>query len=100
MITLSTLHLATERDVFDQVRSHLLVQRERSERVCFGGQDTICQYHYGSLRCAAGCLISDDEYKEEMEGVLWETLIQRGLVPAIMLTSSKRCKLCTMNTFP
>jgi len=34
------------------------------------------------LRCAAGCLISDEEYKEEWEGTgPWGFLVYDGVVP-------------------
>ena len=66
MITLKTLHLATEQEVFDQVPTHLLKQGVKS-------LDPIgsCRYREGNLMCAAGCLIAEDEYSEEMEGYNW-----------------------------
>jgi len=72
MITLATLKDATEQQVFDQVASHLLIQNERAE---YGGA---CVYHLElsdrTLKCAAGCLISDEEYDPEFEDSCWENL--------------------------
>lgn len=76
MITLKTLHLATAQEVFDQVKTHLLTQMEKSV-----GNNS-CRYRsYSGLKCAAGCLIADDEYTEEMEDKGWYTLIENEMVP-------------------
>lgn len=76
MIKLATLPYATAQEVFDQVRDHLLSQNETSRG------DNGCLYHSADgLKCAAGCLVADHEYKKEMEGVEWRGLIDRGYVP-------------------
>lgn len=69
MITLKTLADATEQEVFDQVANHLLTQMKKSE-------DYVnCLYRSSDgLKCAAGCLISDDEYKPEFEQSGWHAL--------------------------
>lgn len=77
MITLATLPNATAQEVFDQVAAHLLQQNKKS-----GQADGSCMYRYGELKCAAGCLIGDDEYREEYEGVQWAFLVQDGTVPS------------------
>ncbi len=78
MITLKTLPEASEQEVFDQVKNHLLSQMKKSETI--GGD--MCLYHgIGKLSCAAGCLIGDDEYKPEFENNGWLTLIHKKLVP-------------------
>jgi hypothetical protein len=78
MITLKTLPQATEQEVFDQVAVHLLTQMKKSEEFRFGQ----CVYRSrDGLKCAAGCLIGDDEYKEEMEGITWYKLIEIKKVP-------------------
>lgn len=33
------------------------------------------------LKCAAGCLIADDEYDPRMEGSNWKEMYERGSVP-------------------
>lgn len=76
MITLATLPQATAQQVFDQVARHMLTQNARAS------DGTRCKYREGSLKCAAGCLISDDEYKTEFENSSWVLLAERGKVPA------------------
>lgn len=79
VITLKTLSQATEQEVFDQVAAHLLTQGEVS------ASSVACRYRGPrGLKCAAGCLISDDEYKPEMDegfiGTSWRHLIEEGVV--------------------
>lgn len=76
MITLKTLVQATAQQVFDQVATHLLKQMEPAEDPVTGA----CLYRYGDLKCAAGCLISDEEYIPEMMGS-WKCLVESGLAP-------------------
>lgn len=75
-ITLKTLPDATAQEVFDQVKNHLLKQNERSS------ERNSCMYHgpYGT-KCAAGCLIGDDEYSAEWENVTWSELNENLEVP-------------------
>ena len=82
MITLKNLHLATEQEVFDQVSKHLLTQMQ----VSTDGQTCLYRNFLDDgtiLKCAAGCLIGDDEYNEEFDrGIsFWNSLIEKGLVP-------------------
>lgn len=78
-ITLANLAEATEQQIFDQVAVHLLKQGVRSV-------DTSARCLYrgpGSLMCAAGCLIADEEYKPEFDELgSWGILIEHGHVPA------------------
>lgn len=77
-ITLKTLQKATAQEVFNQVSTHLLKQKETSWRN--GG--TACAYKSGNLKCAAGCLIADDEYDaEKFEDKPWDFLRIHGVVP-------------------
>lgn len=67
MIKIATLAQATEQEVFDQVAKHLLTQNEKSLLPGLG-----CAYRgAGGTKCAAGCLIGDDEYNPSMESLLW-----------------------------
>lgn len=80
MITLKNLHLATEQEVFDQVARHLLTQMETSI------VGSVCKYrhikHDGTiLKCAAGCLIADDEYIKDFERKTWSLLIEKYGIP-------------------
>lgn len=65
-ITLATLPYFSAQQVFDFVAKHLLTQMERSM-----SDDQMCRYRHGQLKCAAGCLIADEEYKESFEGRAW-----------------------------
>jgi len=76
MITLKTLHLATKEEVFEQVKTHLLTQRKKS--ITDFGE---CLYKFETLKCAAGCLIGDDEYKSEIEDRTWHVLVKEKRVP-------------------
>ena len=78
-ITLATLPQATAQEVFEYVAHHLLTQNEKSTL----GGDTQCVYRgFNHLKCAAGCMISDYEYKRKFEGVSWVELTIKGLVPS------------------
>ena len=57
-ITLANLKDATEQQVFDQVARHLIKQKVRAVN-----DAGMCQYRPGNgLMCAAGCLMTDEEY--------------------------------------
>ncbi len=57
-------------EIFDQVATHLLTQMDRS---IDGFEKMKCMYRGPrNLKCAAGCLISDDEYRKHMEGRPWD----------------------------
>ena len=81
MITLKTLRLATKQEVFDQVVTHLRTQGCRSI-----SKSGACRYRFEAphsrvLKCAAGCLIADEEYIPSMEQNTWGNLYERKLVP-------------------
>jgi hypothetical protein len=80
-VTLKTLAEATAQEVFDQVAKHLLEQGKRSMKLNVYKAE-ICLYRgpEGTM-CAAGCLISDNEYKDDMEGGSWENLVKYGYTP-------------------
>lgn len=63
-ITLANLEQATAQQVFDQVANHLLTQKKVCKTI-EDGMDLGCAYRStdGTLACAAGCLISDEEFK-------------------------------------
>ena len=72
MVTLKTLAQATGQEVFDQVATHLLTQMKRSAYL-----DGCLYRSPDGLKCAAGCLIAEDEYDPEMEGHGWVYLVDR-----------------------
>ena len=81
MITLKTLEQASAQEVFDQVVNHLLQQGKKSQNETSGG-DVLCAYRgFNGLKCAAGCLIADDEYKEWFEQRGWRDLVRDEFVP-------------------
>lgn len=78
MITLKTLHKASEQEVFDQVARHLLAQGKQSKHLgscVYRGQE--------GTKCAAGCLMSDFEYEEQFENQGWKRLVHENLVPGV-----------------
>lgn len=80
MITLATLPDATPQQVFEQVAKHLLKQGEKSAN--HNGCRYLQQKKDGTvLRCAAGCLIAEEEYNPEMEILTWSRLKFHKLVP-------------------
>lgn len=75
MVTLATLSKATEQEVFDQVGKHLLAQMVRSEA------KSTCLYRGpDGISCAAGCLMTDEEYNPSFEGNDWEMLVAADMV--------------------
>lgn len=78
MITLKTLSQATAQEVYDQVANHLLIQNKKSISL----PSLACMYkNIDGLKCAAGCLMSDEEYLPRMGNLSWAELIIQGLVP-------------------
>ena len=79
MITLKTLPQATAQEVFDQITQHLIKQGKPAKLA--GG----CRYRIETaeevLKCAAGCLIADDEYDESWENTDWPSLVADKFVP-------------------
>lgn len=81
MITLKTLPKATAQEVYNQVRDHL---RKQGKRAFNDDPDVrVCVYRMGDLKCAAGCLIGDDEYTADMECNGWSQLVKERVVPGI-----------------
>lgn len=71
MITLATLEKATVQEVFDQIVNHLREQKVPSA----DDSGDMCMYRKEKdgvvLKCAAGCLIADNEYNPNWEDVPW-----------------------------
>ena len=80
MITLKTLPQATAQEVFDQITQHLIRQGKAAKSATGA-----CRYRVetaeGVLKCAAGCLIADDEYNREWENTYWPVLVEDKFVP-------------------
>jgi hypothetical protein len=82
MITLKTLPQATAQQVFDQVAKHLLDQKQCSYMEGKGCRYRTKSPESGKLKCAAGCLIDDEEYCSKWEGDYWGDLIAQNEVPS------------------
>ncbi len=83
MITLATLPDASAQAVFDQVKTHLLTQKQQSLSNSPSGL-SVCAYRgINGLKCAVGCLISDEEYQaySHMEGFAWDSDYAQELMP-------------------
>ena len=66
----------TLQEIFDIVAEHLMQQGRRSDK------DSTCRYRGpDGLKCAAGILISDEEYHPDMEERSWSTLSFAGIAP-------------------
>lgn len=105
MITLATLPQATAQQVFDQVATHLLTQKKKSRvihrdngKLGFPKGDSCVYRTPEGLKCAAGCLISDEEYLtligESRNSIPWNSLIARGVAPEEhreLIVSLQRC---------
>jgi len=56
--------------IFNKVATHLLKQNAKSISIMFVGEQ--CMYRgRNGLKCAAGCLVPDDEYDPEQENMGW-----------------------------
>jgi hypothetical protein len=59
-----------KQEIFTKVKNHLLAQNKRSTGVDDITEIEVCKYlGEGGLMCAVGCLISDELYSPEIEGL-------------------------------
>lgn len=71
MTSLDNLDYSSEQEIFNFVANHLLTQKRQAiaalPTATLG--ESVCAYRAesGTLKCAAGCLISDEDYLPEME---------------------------------
>jgi hypothetical protein len=71
----------TLQEVFDIVSKHLLKQNAKSKSFYKPELGLNCAYRgVNETKCAAGCLISDEEYKPEFEGDSWHNLVDKKFV--------------------
>lgn len=73
--------MTTKQELFTQIATHLLTQNVQSKST-HGG----CVYRGpGGLKCAVGCVLTNDEYLPSMDSPHSETgvasLIRRGVLP-------------------
>ena len=82
-MNLEELKTATRQEVFDVIVNHLLTQNEKSMGPSEKDpSNEVCKY-FGprGLKCAAGCLIDDYEYRSDLENSNWSGLVSSGKVP-------------------
>lgn len=80
-VTIHNLEESTGQEVFDFIAHHLLTQNEKALHIEEDGEQN-CKYRLKKedgtvLRCAAGCLIPDEDYKDEIEGEKWVAAIEK-----------------------
>jgi hypothetical protein len=70
-----------EQELFNRVKTHLLNQGERADSDVQNAGIYECVYHAPSgLKCAVGCLITDEAYDFSMEGEdINDDLVYNGL---------------------
>lgn len=67
----------TKQEIFDFVAKFLIKQNQRSV------ENSQCLYRGpGDLKCAVGCLMTDEEYDKNYEGLDVGSLISRDYLPA------------------
>jgi hypothetical protein len=85
MITLKTLPTATAQEVFDHIVNHLRTQKKQAYNNDVFVEDCVYRLECEGvvLRCAAGCLIADDEYRPEFDSgrYSWKKMIEKEWVP-------------------
>lgn len=78
--------MRTAQEIFDTVKQHLLIQNARSETV-----DGLCQYRGpGGMKCAAGCLIDEDDYNPLWEGKTVRKLLYYRALPEPLAAEFQR----------
>ena len=86
---LKQLQNTTSQEIFDKVLNHLREQKVRA----WNEEEKACKYRVEVedgkvLKCAAGCLIDDDEYDWRFDypsgyqGSSWDSLVKQGDIAA------------------
>lgn len=66
----------TAQEIYDIVAAHMLKQNEKSTYYNNNSNINSCAYRgIDGLKCAAGCLIPEEIYKSDFEGISWTSLI-------------------------
>jgi hypothetical protein len=60
-----------QQEIFDKVASHLITQGVQAVRNRWVGYPSCAYRGDNGTMCAAGCLIPDEEYNPEFEGLPW-----------------------------
>ena len=83
-ISLQNINEFSLQEIFEKVSNHLISQNKKSQfnimemnkrpKITSGND---CYYRIENLKCAAGCLISDEEYKVEFEKNIFDDLCRK-----------------------
>ena len=66
------IEIMNQQEIFDKVATHLITQGVQATSVKESGGYPSCAYRGDNgTMCAAGCLIPDEEYNPEFEGLDW-----------------------------
>lgn len=60
-----------QQEIFDKVASHLITQGAQARYRRSDGYPSCAYRGENDTMCAAGCLIPDEEYNPEFEGIPW-----------------------------
>lgn len=63
-----------QQEIFDKVASHLITQGVQARYRRSDGYPSCAYRGENDTMCAAGCLIPDEEYNPEFEGLDWEDI--------------------------
>lgn len=78
----------TLQEIFDIVALHLMTQKEKSRNAF------LCMYRSpDGLKCAAGALIKDEEYTEDLEENGWHSLVADGRAPEAHAAEIRKLQL-------
>ena len=82
-------------EIFDIVKTHLLKQGQRA--TVNNDEDNHCLYHSpNGLKCAVGCLITDEAYDSDIEGDdIGEATVKRALQDSQIDTSAQTVSFLT-----
>lgn len=73
-VTIHNLKDKTAQEVVNFVKDHLLKQGCKSEKRSETGKITCLYRGPNGTKCAAGCLIPDEDYKPDMEHGKWSSV--------------------------
>jgi hypothetical protein len=79
-----------QQEIFDKVATHLITQGVQALTIADVGRASpspVCAYRGDNgTMCAAGCLIPDEEYKTEFEGLPWGRRLAEAIPSLASLT--------------
>lgn len=78
-------------EIFEIVEKHMLTQKDKSYYIDPVGELSCAYRGMGKLKCAVGCLITEEAYTPELEGqgVLFDEDVHRALEKSLGINPSK-----------